>query len=132
MLLTRVLLCCCPFGLGDSDRSVFGEDGTEEKGRETRTGRGMRRGGRGKRRRIGGGGGEEEEDRGRRIGGGGGRRRRGRRGRSATPGMGAQQQKHFSQRDQSVHGGLSWEAGLPFGNWKSVGQRVLEQGPADR
>ena len=42
--------------------------------------------------------------------------------------MGAQQQKHFSQRDQSVHGGLSWEAGLPFGNWKSVGQRVLEQG----
>ena len=47
--------------MGDSDRSVFGEDGTEEKGRETRTGRGMRRGGRGKRRRIGGGGGEEEE-----------------------------------------------------------------------
>ena len=97
--------------MGDSDRSVFGEDGTEEKGRETRTGRGTRRGGRGKRRRVG------EE---------GGRRRRGRRGRSATPGMGAQQQKHFSQRDQSVHGGLSWEAGLPFGNWKSVGQRVLE------
>ena len=51
-----MLLCCCPFGLGDSDRSVFGEDGTEEKGRETRTGRGTRRGGKGKRRRIGGGG----------------------------------------------------------------------------
>lgn len=67
--------------------------------------------------------GEGEGDEDREGAGGRGKRRR---GRSATPGMGAH--KHFSQRDQSVHGGLSWEAELPLGSWKSVGQRVWNGG----